>query len=73
MQAVVVWAPVSGNVVLLWLNVAPVQSVVVWHVSQVVGNPTAVWEGLFVPAKSLPGGAVPPAAWQPAHVVGNVV
>jgi hypothetical protein len=28
---------VIGNQV--WLNVAPVQAVVVWHVAQVVGNP----------------------------------
>ena len=34
-----VWAPVSGNEVVLWLNVADVQLVVVWQVVQVVGNP----------------------------------
>ena len=30
------WAPVSGKVV--WLNVAPNQVFVPWHVSQVVGK-----------------------------------
>jgi hypothetical protein len=35
-----------GNQV--WLNVAPVQAVVVWQVWQVVGKPAAVWFGLVV-------------------------
>ena len=33
------WAPVSGNVELLWLNVEGCQTAVVWHVVQSVGNP----------------------------------
>src|ERR1700690_4404101 len=38
-QATFTWAPVSGNGVLLWLKVALVQSVVVWHREQSCGNP----------------------------------
>jgi hypothetical protein len=40
-QATVACAPVSGNDVVLWLNVALVQFVVEWQVAHVVGKPTA--------------------------------
>jgi hypothetical protein len=40
-HATLVCAPVSGNGVLLWLNVAPVQLVVEWQSEQSCGNPAA--------------------------------
>jgi hypothetical protein len=43
------WAPVSGNT-LGWLNVEGCQTLVEWHVAQVVGKPAAAWAGLVVPA-----------------------
>ena len=48
MHATVVCAPVSGKDVLLWLNVAPVQLVVVWQVSHVVGKPADACAGFVV-------------------------
>ena len=43
------WAPVSGNAVLLWLKVESVQTVVSWHSSQVCGKPAVTWFGFVVP------------------------
>src|SRR3972149_2693823 len=43
-QATGMCAPVSGKFVVLWLNVAPDQVVVEWHVVQSVGE--AGWAGL---------------------------
>jgi len=48
LQGVVVCAPVSGNWVVLWLNVPPVQVVVVWQLVHVVANPAAACGGLLV-------------------------
>jgi hypothetical protein len=60
-QASEVWAPTSGNLVLLWLKTALSQSVVEWQTEQSVGNPAVTWLGLFV--------ALNVARWQPAHCV----
>ena len=61
-QATVVWPPVSGNGVLLWLNVAGCQAVFVWHVVQSVTNP--VCGGALAVVKSV--------WWHPMHVVAVV-
>jgi hypothetical protein len=37
----------------VWLNVAPVQAVVLWQVAQVVGNAAATWLGLVVDVKTV--------------------
>ena len=51
-QATFTCAPVSGNLVVLWLNVAPFQFVVLWQREQSCGNPAVTWFGLLVPVKS---------------------
>jgi hypothetical protein len=38
-HATEVCAPVSGNGVLLWLKVAPLQLVVLWQIEQSFGKP----------------------------------
>jgi hypothetical protein len=42
LQATVVCAPVSGNLVALWLKTAPCHELVVWHDAQVAGTNPAV-------------------------------
>jgi hypothetical protein len=48
-QGTLTCAPVSGNDVLLWSNVAGCQAIVVWQVEQVVGMPALTCGGLVVP------------------------
>jgi hypothetical protein len=48
----VVWAPVNGNDVVLWLNVDVVHDDVLWHCVQSVGKPLVTWFGFVVPVKS---------------------
>lgn len=60
-----VCAPVSGKLVLLWLNVDGCHAVVVWHVVQSVANPADACGGFVAPLKSV--------WWHPTHAVGNVV
>ena len=59
-QVNVAWKPVSCQPppYSAWLNVIPVtvQSLLVWHESQVWGNPAAEWGGLVVLPQSLLGG-----------------
>src|ERR1019366_6174428 len=55
-QASGIWAPTSGNLVLLWLNTALSQSVVEWQTEQSVGNPAVTWFGLL--------GVLKVARWQ---------
>ncbi len=52
MQGTVTCAPVSGNPVCEWSNVAPCQVEVEWQVWHVVGNPAVAWLGFVVPVKS---------------------
>ena len=56
-----VCAPVSGNWVRLWSNLAPFHCDVVWQITQSCGKPAATWFGLAVPLKS--------ARWQETHVL----
>jgi hypothetical protein len=42
------WAPVSGNRVAAWLNVAGLHAVALWQLSHVVGNAEARWFGCEV-------------------------
>lgn len=46
-------APVSGNFVVLWLNVEGCHAVVLWQVVQSVEKPPDAWGGLVVPLKSV--------------------
>jgi hypothetical protein len=48
----VVWNPVNGNDVVLWLKVDVSHEAVVWHCVQSVGKPPATCAGLVVPVKS---------------------
>src|SRR5512146_1384314 len=47
-QLTLVWAPVSGKIVLLWSNVEGTHALVLWQTWQSVGKPLAVWFGLVV-------------------------
>jgi hypothetical protein len=49
-HAVVVCAPVNGNVVALWLNVDVVQLVVEWQMEQSCGKPAVMWFGTAPPS-----------------------
>src|SRR6185312_1922669 len=51
-QGTVVCAPVSGKGVVLWLKLAGIHAVVLWHTWHCCGNPAAVWFGLLVFPKS---------------------
>jgi hypothetical protein len=54
--------PVSGNWVVEWLNLAPVNCVVEWQTEQSCGNPAATWLGFVVFWNA--------SRWQPAHTSG---
>ena len=45
-------APVSGNLVLAWLNTALSQSAVEWQTEQSVGNAAVTWFGSVVVLKA---------------------
>ncbi len=47
---VVVCAPVSGKVVVLWLKVDVVQLLVEWQIEQSCGNPAVMWFGTAPPS-----------------------
>src|SRR6185437_16101048 len=64
-QGTVVCAPVSGKPVLLWLKLAGIHAVVLWHTWHCCGNPAAVWFGLLVFWKSF--------RWQETHAVLRLV
>ena len=49
-QETVLWAPVSGNAVPAWSNVAPGHAAVPWQDAQSVGKPAATWFGFVVPS-----------------------